>query len=271
MRSGSARRLLTSRRLRLALDLGWCAAFAATLALLLLRTSSAEVGDTGVLLELQPGTQRQAIYRKGSRLGTITTQLRRRDPGWRIINRYHIGEGQAARIQLDLRRDLSLDALAFEADVARLGRLSGLGELLPGALRELGRISLRGQCRLETGDCPVSGSLGRRRIDLVLSAGRGPVVTTAVYPLLARGTLGQTAEVGVFDPLSLRRRVIQFTVEGREQLELRSGTHTALRVVRDLEGMVTRVWLDEQGRVLREQLPMGFTIEHESWQPDDGR
>jgi len=95
------------------------------------------------------------------------------------------------------------------------------------------------------------------------------VLTGTIYPLLARGSLGRKAEVTIFDPLSLRQHVVAFRIEGRERLQPPGGGGPveAIRVARDLAGLTTRVWIDGDGKVLREEMPLGFTLEHESWRP----
>lgn len=265
-RAGPVARLLWARWPRIALDVGWCAAFAVLLTLVLLEPSPV-AGRASVELALAEGGQRQALYRGERRIGTVVWSARRRPRGWRVEHSFLLDKEQAARTVLELRRDLSLSRLELEADVARVARISGgMTSMLLAGLKDLDRIAVQGDCSLETGDCHLLGKVGRHVIDHHVTAGRGPVVTSAIYPLLARGSLGGTAELRIFDPLSLGQRLVTFTVEGREELQLHSGRFDALRVVRDLDGLVTRVWIDGQGRVMKEELPLGMVAEHEAWQ-----
>jgi hypothetical protein len=183
-----------------------------------------------------------------------------------VENQLSFNGDRAARVRLDLRLDLSLAHLDVDADFSRLGRISGVSPLLLGQIKQMGRLRLKGNCAAETGECRLLGKLGKFPVDQSITAGRGPVVTSAIYPLLARGTLGQQAEVTIFDPLSLRQRVVSFRIEGTDVLRLRSGTYDAIRVTRDLEGLVTRVWIDQEGRVLKEEMPMGILVEHEGFE-----
>jgi hypothetical protein len=262
----------SSNKLRVAFDLFWIAGFAATITLILLRPSGAFAPDRAANLELKEGAQVQVLYRKGQRMGEVHAQIKRLSDGWVVTHLFFSGAenkgGSAARagkVRTWLRADLSLERLSIEADLSRLGHVSGLSGFLVRQMKDFHEIRIKGRCIMETGICQVSGQVGRHPVELDVTAGRGPVVTSAIYPLLAQGSLGQKAEVTIFDPLSLRQRVVAFTVEGREELTLHSGTFEAIRVLRDLDGMNTRVWIDARGRVLKEELPLGLTVEHASW------
>ena len=102
------------------------------------------------------------------------------------------------------------------------------------------------------------------RLEEQFSVGRGPVVPSAVYPLLARGMLGNHAELQMFDPLTLARREIVYRIVGRESLALRDGQQVALKVDQEIGDLHMTVWLDDRGAVLREQLPLGLKMELES-------
>lgn len=265
-------RALAARWPRAALDLAWCAAFAGLLAAMLLRaTSDPFSGGSRVELALVESAQRQGLYKDGRRVGSVVWEARRRGKGWTVRHQFSIeprsgGEEQnAARSVLRLRRDLSLSGLALDADLHRLAQLSGSAGLLLAGLKDLARVTVRGECSLETGECLLDGKIGGREVSQSVTAGRGPVVTSAIYPLLARGSLGKKAELRIFDPLSLTQRVVEFRIEGRERLRLHSGSFDTVRVGRDLEGLVTHVWIDNEGRVLKEELPMGLVVEHEAW------
>lgn len=252
-------------RLRILIDLLWCVGFAVALSLILLRPSGAFAPDRGARLDLEEGVQVQALLRDKERVGSVQSEIRRRGKGWIVTHIFTMQDRQAGKVRTWLRADLSLERLSIEADLSRLGGLSGFSGFLVRQMKDFHLIRIQGDCEIETGTCQVNGVVGRHPVDLNVTAGRGPVVTSAVYPLLAQGSLGQQAEVTIFDPLSMRQRVVAFKVEGRESLRLTSGTFDTIRVSRDLDGMNTRVWIDPRGRVLKEELPLGFVAEHESW------
>jgi hypothetical protein len=253
-------------RLRIGFDLFWATSFVACFVAIALSSRDARSLDGAIRLELTPGVQTQGVYRQGRRVGSVIQEVRREAKGWRVERRFELSAGRAAEIRLRLRGDLSLDRIELEADLARIGDLAGLSGLLLGkGQAEARRIHLAGSCDLESGSCRLRGQLGGRSLTLPVAAGRGPVVESAIFPLLARGSLGKTLEVMVFDPLAMQQRMVVYRVEGRESVSLRIGRRPAIRVSCELAGLTTRVWLDERGMVLREELPLGFVIEHESW------
>ncbi len=265
-----ARQLLrASSPLRRVTDVGWLLAFAASFIALALRTGVASSGGPdGDLLHMMEGNQRMGLYMGERRLGTVLNRVKRERSGWRVSTRFKVGQTEVVDTQLTLHPDLSLAALRVDADIRRILKLGGVAALLLGRLDGVGRIKVRGSCAIETGVCQVMGELMGKKVNLPVTAGRGPVLTSAIYPLLARGSLGREAELGIFDPLTLGRRILNFRVVGDERLVLRSGAEMdAVRVDRDLEGISSSVWIDRDGRVLREDLPIGLRMEHEAFLP----
>ena len=261
------RRLLSSSsRLRIFFDVAWVASFAVVFAVLMVRSYGVSSAGSGPPLELKEGVQRQGIYWKGDRIGAVVTSIHRRGHGWSVHGRFLINERQAAVTQLTLYRDLSLSGIEMDADLSHLAELGGFTSILFRMIGERGKIHVRGGCEFKTGICRVRGKVAGRQVDLPVHAGRGPVLTSAIYPLLAKGSLGKQAEISLFDPLSLQRKVVTFRIEAREHITLKKGiTLEAIRVKRALGGVTSRVWIDRGGKVLREQLPLGIVFEHESY------
>lgn len=257
-------------RFRSVFDALWVGSFIMVLSFMLWHARGASRADAVTPLDLRAGTQVQGLYRHGVRLGTVSLATKRDGKGWRMERRIELQGRRAAQFRLRLRSDLSLFHVALDADLAGLGDLAGVPADL---LRVLGQdktsLALHGECAVETGVCHLRGRLGGRQVDLPVAAGRGPVVAGAIYPLLARGRLGRKVEISLFDPLSLRQHVVSYRVETKEQLRLSSGIYPALRVSCDLGGVSTRVWLDPAGLVLQEELPLGITLQHESWRRDE--
>ena len=260
------RLLSSSSRIRLLFDVAWLLSFAVVFTVLMVRSYGASSTNSGQTLELQEGVQRLGIYWKEARIGAVVTSIHRRNKGWSVHNRFLVKEHQAAVTHLTLYRDLSLAGIKMDADLSHLAELGGFTSILFRMIGERGKVHVRGGCEFKTGICQIRGKVAGRKVDLPVHAGRGPVLTSAIYPLLARGSLGKQAEISLFDPLSLKRKVVTFRVEARERITLRKGlVLEAVRVKRDLGGVSSRIWLDPGGKVLREQLPLGIVFEHESW------
>jgi hypothetical protein len=250
----------------------WIASFAVVFTLIMVRSYGSSAGSSAQSLELEEGIQRQGIHWKGSRVGAVVTSIHRRQGGWSVHNRFLVKGRQAAVTHLTLYRDLSMSGIKMDADLSHLAELGGVSSMLFRMLGERGRIHVRGGCEFKTGVCKVKGKIAGREVDLPIHAGRGPVLTSAIYPLLARGSLGKQAELSLFDPLSLKRKVVTFRVEAREQITLRKGIRLeAVRVKRQMQGVSSLLWIDPNGRVLREELPLGIVFEHESYVKGTGQ
>jgi hypothetical protein len=252
-------------RMRLGLDLFWLLGFGLVIFILARRPVDLQLQDSSIALQLRPGTQVQALLRGGARVGYITSTTHRRDQGWILRSEFVVGEKPAASLQWRLRQDLSLEDLQV---TARLAQLQGLVGLPPIFLEQLNfgeDLELRGACALETGTCQVKGRVGSHRFDLPVSIGRGPALASAVYPLLARGRLGSKVEVSLFDGLSFQQRSVTLQLEQRERLRITSGVYEAIRVKQSSGALTTTLWLSADGLVLKEEMPLGISLEHESW------
>ena len=269
MMSGDKQSGARARRLWRITDLAWLLAFAVAFGALLWRTNSAaSLGGDGNLLQMMEGAQRLGLYMGSRRLGTLHNAVARQAKGWRVSTRFQVGETEAVSTILSLHPDLSLATLRVDADLSRLLSMGGVAAFLLRALDGVGLIHVSGRCALETGVCQVRGTVAGKAVNLPVTAGRGPVLTSAIYPLLARGSLGKEAELGIFDPLTLGRRILTFRVLGAERIKLRSGvTVEGVKIQRDLEGVASHVWVDLRGRVLREVMPIGISMEHEAFLP----
>jgi hypothetical protein len=259
-----------SSRLRNVVDALWVVSFAASLTWLLL-SSRGDAGRPaqGLLLELRPGVQQQLLFRRGKEIGQVQVATRREGKGWIVERRVFIDDERALQVRQELRGDLSLARLSLAADLDRLATVAGLPLTLLRELGGAGTLTVAGPCKLETGSCQLEGRLGSRVLRFPIFPGRGPVLTEAVYPLLARGRLGRTLELSLFDPLSLQPRRVTLRVLGSEILQLPGGPRRALHVRTDLEGVGTDLWLDPDGMPLREELPLGLRADHEWWRADD--
>lgn len=258
----------STSRVRSLFDLAWVAAFAVVMVLLYGGGKGQAAFDSSIQLDMPVGGQVRGIFMRGQRVGVIEHDIERYRRGWRITQRFFAQVGKervdVGWSRLVLRKDLSMDTIAVSAEPGRLAKLMGVAGNLT-KLLNIGKLKIHGSCRLRSGRCQVQGRLGDRRVDQSVMAGRGPVVPSAIFPLLVRGVLGKGAELVVFDPMSLSRKLVKYRTMGREVIEVRGQRMQALRVKQDVEGFFSSLWLDDRGRVLKEQLPMGLVVEHEAW------
>ena len=86
-------------------------------------------------------------------------------------------------------------------------------------------------------------------------------LATTLRPRIAtaRPAPGTRYSHTTFSPLTLRRETITTVVEGRETID---GTDT-LRVVEEQQGLRAHVWLDAEGRAVREEAMLGLVLRAE--------
>lgn len=254
------------------LDVAWLVGFVAVFGYLLFGPQAGGPLRSAVELRLVSGTQYRGIYRDDLRLGGLAHQVARSTRGWRIDERLALGERdheiEVGRATLELRRDLSLETLGVEADLSKLGSVIGIPAAMANQLG-VGAVKIDGHCEGSTGQCIIVGDLGSNKIDRRVEAGRGPMLPSAIYPLLARGALGKTVELAIFDPLSLSRRIVTYRLQGQHKVKVLGQAFDAMLVEQDVAGLTSRLWLDRRGRVLKEQLPFGLSIQHEGFSDGD--
>ena len=86
------------------------------------------------------------------------------------------------------------------------------------------------------------------------------------FPLGSRLKVGQSWRTKFLDPLSQKARAVDVKVVGREPIELtlRKGRppvmFNAFKIVTDWDGMELNAWASEDGVVLKEETPLGYTL-----------
>ena len=128
-----------------------------------------------------------------------------------------------------------------------------------------------------TGPTVVSGDLDGRRLHLRIRNSGGereetrelaePPALALNLPraLVARGlTAGETLEVSVFDPTTLRNAAMSIEVQAREIVRAAGRSVPAFRVQTRFAGVTTRSWITDVGEVVREESPTGLLVVRET-------
>jgi len=222
---------------------------------------------------LAPGTQFFAIRMNGRTLGMATSQLDTAKSGfvfedmlWLDVPALDTFSTAVARTRVELTRGLELRALSFLLQ-SSVGDFDVRGTMRPDSLLEL--------------EIRAGGPPQRSMVRL------GPGVTMdAALPLrlAAAGRLrrGEEIRAPLFDPsvLATREAVVRVTAEstlvvpdsaaydrtrGRYRVA-RLDTVRAWRVDERLGGVSVASWVDEDGRIVRAESPMGFSIERTAYE-----
>jgi hypothetical protein len=122
----------------------------------------------------------------------------------------------------------------------------------------------------------VRGTVEGDTLALQMGAGadatqqRLPIGEPIYLPASARARLramalspGQTLTLRVFDPSAMEHQPLEMHVLGRETLTVDGTTQPAWRLRETFRGTETSVWLDDAGRTLREEGPMGMVLQRE--------
>jgi transglutaminase-like putative cysteine protease len=83
--------------------------------------------------------------------------------------------------------------------------------------------------------------------------------------LVARGLkAGESFEISIFDPLTLRNAPMTVDVQAREIVRAADRAVPAFRVESHFAGIVTRSWITDVGEVVREESPTGLLVVRET-------
>jgi transglutaminase-like putative cysteine protease len=128
-----------------------------------------------------------------------------------------------------------------------------------------------------TGPTVVSGDIEGRQLHLRIRSSAGereetreleePPALSLNLPraLVARGmSEGETFEVDVFDPTTLRNAPMTVEVQAREIVRAAGRPVPAFRVETRFAGVTTRSWITDVGEVVREESPTGLLVVRET-------
>jgi hypothetical protein len=129
----------------------------------------------------------------------------------------------------------------------------------------------------DLGTFAAHGRVADGQLDLEVRTGgetthtRLPLAAPLYLPSTARARLGATPlregdalTVQVFDAAAMQHQKMTLRVVGREMLTVAGAAMPAWKVRESFRGMESDVWLDDEGRTLRERGPMGLEVRRES-------
>jgi hypothetical protein len=200
----------------------------------------------------QDSDEWMGVYHQGRRLGRIHSRLRRLDTGFRVEQESNMvlkvaGTRQKLRSNLAVTLDASF---VFERFSFRF-QAAGLSVQANGVM---------------AGDrMKLDVEIGGEKIERELPMKEPPIFQFALPQMLARQDLspGKRYRIKIFDPQSLSNRDSIVTVDGTEALKTDGGLVPAVRLSRTVSNQEIRTWIDAQGNVLQEEMPLGLTFRRE--------
>ncbi len=204
---------------------------------------------------LAPGQEWLTILRGDQSVGHQHLQRSRRpDGGWQWRSALHLdlrSLGQAQTMDLDLSADLDagLDLESFR------------GRLRSG---ESADLELSGRWRAG-GIELTTVSAGDTRSEW-LPLDQRPTLEMAARARFALGGLsvGRSATVAVFDPLSRQLRALELQVAAAAELDLDGGRYSCFVLQESLAGLSARSWVDPAGLLLQQELPLGLRAQRQA-------
>jgi transglutaminase-like putative cysteine protease len=215
--------------------------------------SSSAVALAADLAHYGSSAQWRGIYYRGDKIGFSVGQTTPTDSGYEMR--------EDGRLQMTLLGSSTSLRLTSRATVDRAFALQRFSFALDAG----------------TGPTEILGALEGRRLDLTIRTPSGerretreleePPALSLNLPrvLAARGLQpGQTLQVSVFDPATLRNAPMTLEVQAREVVQSAGRPVPAFRVEMRLAGITTRTWITDVGDVVREESPMGLIVVRET-------
>jgi transglutaminase-like putative cysteine protease len=187
------------------------------------------------------------VYMQGRKIGYTHHRQVPNDDGYRleeesVLRLTVLDTVQTVRTRIDAEVDPEHALRSFSVSLK-----SGVGDLVARGTVEDGSVDLT----MEAG-----GQTDRRSFPL-----REPLfLPGTVRSSFSQGELepGRERSFQVFDPSAMQNQPLRARVEEKETLEIRGRKIEAWRVRESFRGIEAVVWYDEQGRVVREEGPMGL-------------
>jgi hypothetical protein len=96
---------------------------------------------------------------------------------------------------------------------------------------------------------------------------RDPIYLPTMAAMTLRGTSlrpGEERHYSIFNPVSGKTETISVTTIGSETLSLKGQTQTVTKVAERFGGTTVHAWLDQEGRVVKEEAALGLVMLRES-------
>ncbi len=207
---------------------------------------------SGVISEGIFGERWFGVYQKETRIGYSFWKFERGDRGYlasetlklRLLVMNTQKEMEVVT-KASLGPDLGLDSftLSFMADVA---------------------IRVSGTVRGNSLDIVIESAGGRTERSIQLK--ERPVLNLSMVPSVMKGgmTPGSRYDLHMLDPSSMSVEPVSLVVEGREQVSSMGKMLDTVRLSGSLKGGDFSVWLTDQGEIVKQESPLGFTLIRET-------
>ncbi|MFH1134856.1 MAG: transglutaminase-like domain-containing protein [Pseudomonadota bacterium] len=199
--------------------------------------------------ELSDSESYMAIYLKGRKTGYSEQILARNASGYLMNNNTYLrlnlmGEIQELRTLTSAQLDESLGLRTFDFFMSA-------GPI---------RYQLAG--RVDGLNLELVSQTGGHRSKSILRLDEVPRLASGLAPFLAKKGLkkGERFSLPIFDPSTLSTKSVQVVVEDKETIEVEGREVDAFRVRMDYFDVQSYTWIDEAGRVQKEEGLLGLSM-----------
>lgn len=174
-------------------------------------------------------------------------------------------QADAETVQVEQEGILRLQILGTEHPL----RLAGTAQLSPAFLLKSFEFSLTSPFYSMTSQGTVTGS----SIDFSMDSGKGRIkdrISLERAPYFAMNQRGHLLKLGLkkgdrvrlpsFDPLTLTGKESIITYQGREKILIKKVVHDLHHFQELVSGIKVNFWLDDRGKVIKEESPAGFVF-----------
>lgn len=192
------------------------------------------------------------VYMRGEKIGYARSQFVPERDGYRIRDQSYLRltvleQVESVRLAIDAVADATLALESFALRVE-----SDVGDFtVHGAVRD-GDLALR----ITSGGDTREQHIALAKPLYLPESARARLRAAGLAP-------GRRVVLRVFDPSALQHHPLTFEVIGREAIPIAGMTRDAWKVRETFRGMQTTAWLDDAGRTLREEGPLGMVAERE--------
>ncbi len=216
--------------------------------------SSTPVALAADLAHYGSSAQWKGIYYRGDKIGFSVGQTTPIDDGYEIRE-----DGRLQMVLLGSTTAVRMSTLAIVDRAFSLRRFEFSLDPGTGPIVISGELEGQQLLRLH-----IRNSAGERSETRELD--EPPALSLNLSRALAARGLetGQTFEIAVFDPTSLRNAPMRIEVQAREVVRVAGRPVPAFRVETRFAGIITRSWITDVGEVVREESPTGLLVVREA-------
>jgi hypothetical protein len=188
------------------------------------------------------------VYFQGQKIGYTHNSLKRIEDGYQIHHTIRLDMAMMGVAQKTMAQVNTVTDHAFNLQVFSLRINSGAvsfiayGDVDADNLMSLSVVS--------------GGKTEEKKLQLT----RAPVITNALqYSLMKEGLRpGSVYERVVFDPMTMSNRTASIEVQDRETISMAGQDYDCYRMQVTYMGVTMTAWIDQQGRIVKEESPTGM-------------